>query len=122
MDWIKRFRHSYIAAPGTGALRNNGTANEVLNGFNCAVRFWKNVLALNNPMKAYLITTGTIFALIAFMHLLKSIADWSDMKLNPVGFFSMAALGLLAGVLSAWAWRLLWLRPGTGSPYAGQSN
>jgi hypothetical protein len=58
-------------------------------------------------MKAYLITTGSIFALIAMMHLLKSIADRDLLTTNPGEFWSMAALGLLAAGLSVWAWRLL---------------
>lgn len=57
-------------------------------------------------MKAYLATTGTIFALIALMHLLKAIGDRHDFSANPAEFLSMAALGLLAAVLSVWAWRL----------------
>jgi hypothetical protein len=58
-------------------------------------------------MKAYLITTGTIFGLIAAMHLIKALRDWSLLSSNPVEFLSMAALGALAALLSVWAWRLL---------------
>jgi hypothetical protein len=58
-------------------------------------------------MKSYLITTGTIFGLIAFLHLLKAIGDREQMANNPVEFCSMAALGLVAAALSVWAWRLL---------------
>lgn len=58
-------------------------------------------------MKAYLITTGTIFGLIGVMHLLRAIAEWHLLTTDPVYFLSMAALGLLAAGLSAWGWRLL---------------
>jgi len=58
-------------------------------------------------MKAYLVTTGALFGLIAIMHLLKAVADRQHMTTDPWGFFGMAALGLLAAGLSAWAWRLL---------------
>jgi len=58
-------------------------------------------------MKAYIITTGTLFGLIAIMHLLKAIEDRQQMTTDPWSFFGMAALGLLAAGLSAWAWRLL---------------
>ncbi len=61
-------------------------------------------------MKAYLITTGTIFGLIALMHILKSISEWRQLETNPAYFLSMAALGLLAAALSVWAWRLLRVR------------
>jgi biopolymer transport protein ExbB/TolQ len=58
-------------------------------------------------MKAYLITTGTIFGLMAAMHLLKAINDRHALSTNPVEFLLMAALGVLAAGLSVWAWRLL---------------
>jgi len=58
-------------------------------------------------MKAYLITTGTIFGLLALMHLLKAINDRGLLTTNPGEFLPMAALGLLAAGLSGWAWRLL---------------
>lgn len=62
-------------------------------------------------MKAYLITTGIIFGLIALMHTLKAIGDLPRFSTNPVEYLSMAALGLVAAALSAWAWRLLWAKP-----------
>ena len=62
-------------------------------------------------MKAYLITTGIIFGLIALMHTLKAIGDLPHFSTNPGEYLSMAALGLLAAALSFWAFRLLWLRP-----------
>jgi hypothetical protein len=61
-------------------------------------------------MKAYLIITGTLFGLIAVMHLLKAIGDRQQMATDPVSFFAMAALGVVAAALSVWAWRLFRLQ------------
>lgn len=61
-------------------------------------------------MKAYLITTGIVFGLIAVMHLLKSIAEWRLLATDPLAFLGMAALGVVAGGLSVWAWCLLRLQ------------
>jgi len=61
-------------------------------------------------MKAYLITTGTVFGLMATLHVLRSIAEWRLLQTDPWHFFGMAALGLVAAGLSAWAWRLLRLK------------
>ncbi len=61
-------------------------------------------------MKAYLIITGAIFALMALMHLMRAVAEWHSLATNPSYFLGMAALGVLAAALSFWAWRLL-LRP-----------
>lgn len=58
-------------------------------------------------MKAYLITTGILFALIAIMHLCKAIADWPRLANNPGEYLAMASLGAVAGALSVWAWLLL---------------
>ncbi len=58
-------------------------------------------------MKAYLVTTGTVFGLVAVLHAVRAVEDRSLLSTNPVEFLSMAALGLLAAALSVWAWRLL---------------
>jgi len=62
-------------------------------------------------MKAYLIITGVLFALIAVMHTLKAVNDRHLMTTNPAEFFSMAALGLVAAALAVWAFRLLRRQP-----------
>ena len=61
-------------------------------------------------MKAYLITTGTIFGLMAAMHVWRAIAESATLKTNPGYFFGMAGLGCVAAALSIWAWRLLFIR------------
>ena len=58
-------------------------------------------------MKAYLITTGTIFGLIAVIHVLKSIADRAELSTDPGHFLAMTTLGGVAAALSVWAWSLL---------------
>lgn len=58
-------------------------------------------------MKPYLMTSGTIFGIVAVLHLLRALHDWPMLSTNPVEFLSMAALGALAALLSVWAWRLL---------------
>jgi hypothetical protein len=54
-------------------------------------------------MKAYLITTGIIFALIVAAHILRAIAEGPQVVKDP--FFIL--LTLLAAGLSVWACRLL---------------
>jgi drug/metabolite transporter (DMT)-like permease len=61
-------------------------------------------------VKAYLITTGTVFGLIAVMHLLRGIAERHLLATDPWSFLGMAALGVVAGGLSVWAWCLLRLQ------------
>jgi hypothetical protein len=57
-------------------------------------------------MKAYLAITGALFSLMAAMHLLKAIDERRLLATDPGYFLGMAGLGVVAAVLSAWAWRL----------------
>lgn len=57
-------------------------------------------------MKAYLITSGTIFALVALLHVWKAIDERGQLATAPGEYLFMASLGGLAGALAAWAWRL----------------
>lgn len=54
-------------------------------------------------MKAYLITTGVVFALIVAMHVARVFAEGARMAKDPI----FIALTLLAAGLSVWAWWLL---------------
>jgi hypothetical protein len=54
-------------------------------------------------MKAYLITTGMIFALIVVAHVWRAFAEGSHLATDPL----FLLLTLLAAALSIWAWRLL---------------
>ena len=58
-------------------------------------------------MKAYLVTTGVLFGLLALMHLARAISEWPSLSADPWYFLGMAGLGLVAACLSGWAWRLL---------------
>ena len=54
-------------------------------------------------MKAYVRTTGAVFGLITFAHVLRIIAEGPHLLLEPLWVLLTAAT---AG-LSIWAWRLL---------------
>ena len=54
-------------------------------------------------MKAYVMTTGAVFGLIALAHLLRILAEGPHLATDP--FFVL--LTVLATALSLWAWRVL---------------
>jgi hypothetical protein len=58
-------------------------------------------------MKAYLVTTGALFALLALAHLLRTIGEWSRLTHDPGFIVQGPGIGLLAGALCFWAFRLL---------------
>jgi hypothetical protein len=58
-------------------------------------------------MKAYLITTGLLFALLALAHLLRTILHWSRLAADPWFVLEGPGIGLAAAALGVWAWRLL---------------
>ena len=62
-------------------------------------------------MKAYLITTGAIFALLALAHLLRTIAEWPRLAADPWFALEGPGIGLVAAALCLWAWRLLRVSP-----------
>lgn len=55
-------------------------------------------------MKAYLVTTGILFAVIAILHVWRIVAEWNGFD---VAFWFVAGVGALALFLSIWAWTLL---------------
>ena len=55
------------------------------------------------PMKAYLITTGTVFGLITLAHICRVFVEGPRLAKDPV----FILLTLLAIALCIWAWRLL---------------
>jgi len=55
-------------------------------------------------MKAYLITTGTVFGLITLAHIWRIFAEGSHLATDPLFLF----LTFVAAALCFWAWRLLW--------------
>jgi hypothetical protein len=58
-------------------------------------------------MKAYLITTGTLFALLALAHVLRTVAESQRLATDPWFLLEGPGIGLVAAALSFWAWRLL---------------
>jgi hypothetical protein len=54
-------------------------------------------------MKAYLITTGILFALITGAHIWRAFVEGPQMAKDPI----FILLTILAASLSIWAWRLL---------------
>jgi hypothetical protein len=66
-------------------------------------------------MKAYLIVTGFIFALMAVVHIWKAIAEWNV----SLGYLAgMGALVFIPAGFSAWAWLLLRTLPDSGKKSA----
>jgi hypothetical protein len=58
-------------------------------------------------MKAYLITTGILFGLIALAHLAQTFAHWQDLS-DPHALFAGPGIAAVTAVLSFWAFWLLW--------------
>lgn len=58
-------------------------------------------------MKAYLITTGILFALLAVVHLVLTIAHWGRLAGNPMFVLQGPGIGVAAAALCFWACRLL---------------
>lgn len=54
-------------------------------------------------MKAYVITTGTVFGLITLAHIWRVFAEDKHLATNPPFVF----LTIATTALSLWAWRLL---------------
>jgi len=58
-------------------------------------------------MKAYVMTTGALFGLLTFVHILRIIEEGSHLATDPWYILITAA----AAALCVWAWRLLRLSP-----------
>ncbi len=61
----------------------------------------------DNSMKAYLITTGLLFAVLALAHLWWTIEKWPRFAAEPWLILEGPGIGLVAGALCFWAWRLV---------------
>jgi hypothetical protein len=57
-------------------------------------------------MKAYLIATGTIFALVTVAHIARIGEIRQQVGRDPLYVAGWALLTLLAGGMAVWAWRL----------------
>jgi hypothetical protein len=58
-------------------------------------------------MKSYVITTGTLFALVAVAHVLRTIVEWPRLATDPGFILEGPGLGVLAAAMGFWALRLL---------------
>jgi len=58
-------------------------------------------------LRAYLVTTGTLFGLIAVAHRARTITESQRLASDPWFYLEGPGLGLVAAALSLWAWRLL---------------
>ena len=54
-------------------------------------------------MRAYLITTGTLFGLLTLVHVWRAIAETSSLATDPW----YVIITILSAALSIWAWRLV---------------
>jgi len=67
-------------------------------------------------VKAYLATTGVLFALLAVLHVWRLVAEWPGIRAD---FWFVAGGALLSAALALWALRLLLtLRRSDGPPRA----
>jgi hypothetical protein len=57
-------------------------------------------------MKLYLMTTGILFAVLALAHVLRTIAEWQRLAVDPGFIVEGPGIGLVAAALCFWAWRL----------------
>jgi hypothetical protein len=55
-------------------------------------------------VKAYLITTGAVFAILVVAHVWRVFSESRHLATEP----DFIVITLAAAGLSAWAWRLLW--------------
>jgi hypothetical protein len=58
-------------------------------------------------MKAYVITTGSVFGLIVLAHVARIVAEGAQLAKEP----SFILLTVAAAALSLWAWRVMRLLP-----------
>ena len=55
-------------------------------------------------MKAFLITSGSLFGLMAVVHIWRAIDEWPHQGVSLGFILGMGALIAVPGALSAWAW------------------
>jgi hypothetical protein len=58
-------------------------------------------------MKAYLFTTGALFAILAVAHLARTITESSRLTTDPGFILEGPGIGIIAAGIAVWAWRLL---------------
>jgi hypothetical protein len=68
-------------------------------------------------LKAYVASTGALFGLVALAHLLRTFAEWSRLFEDPWFILEGPGLGVFAGALAVWAWRVLRQVRRTAAPH-----
>ena len=58
-------------------------------------------------MKAYLLTTGTIFGLFAAAHVVELIAEWRPPASDPWFVIGISLIIVVSAAFCVWAFRLL---------------
>jgi ABC-type cobalamin transport system permease subunit len=61
----------------------------------------------SDAMKAYLITTGTLFGILAVAHVARTVAESRRLTTDAGFLLEGPGIGIVAAALSVWAWRLL---------------
>lgn len=69
--------------------------------------------AKEHSVRAYLATTGFLFALLAVAHLLRTIAESSRLSTDPWFIFEGPGIGIIAAAICVWAWRLFRVQVGS---------
>jgi protein-S-isoprenylcysteine O-methyltransferase Ste14 len=72
-------------------------------------------------MKAYLVTTGLLFALVTVLHVAR-FEVWRTATTEPMFVAGYALITLLAAALSIWAWRLFVRVPKSSAPPPGERS
>lgn len=57
-------------------------------------------------MRQYLVTTGTVFALLGAAHWLRTFAEWQRLTADPGFIVEGPGIAVFATALVLWAWRL----------------
>jgi hypothetical protein len=58
-------------------------------------------------MRAYILTSGILFGLVAFMHLFITIEHWRMPATDPWIVIAPATIFVASASLAIWAWQLL---------------
>lgn len=58
-------------------------------------------------MRAYILTTGALFGLLALAHLFRTIAESPRLASDPWFILEGPGIGIAAAGICVWAWRVL---------------
>jgi hypothetical protein len=92
--------------PGEADRRRERCSTQATAAGTARRRWWLPATAratVANPMKAYVITTGVVFALVTLAHILRVFAEGPRLAKDP--YFILFTIA--AAALSYWAWRLI---------------